>query len=103
LVDNLSRDVRHAVRQFRRAPAFAALAVLCLGVGIGVNTAIFGVINSVILRPMAVTDPEQLVTISRSEDTRWSYPTYRDFQTRSTMGQAADDRRDRRRGLGLEL
>lgn len=85
LVDDLGRDLRHAFRQLRRAPGFAALAVLCLGLGIGVNTAIFGVISSVMLRPMPVADPEHLILINRGEDTAWSYPTYQDFQDRTRV------------------
>lgn len=83
LADDLVRDVRYVLRQLRRSPGFALLAVVCLGLGIGVNTAIFGVINSVLLRPMPVADPERLIVISRGERTAWSYPDYRDFRDRS--------------------
>ena len=83
VIDDFARDVRYAFRQLRRAPGFAALAVLCLGLGIGVNTAIFGVINAVILRPMPVADPERLILFTRGQDTAWSYPAYRDFRDRS--------------------
>ncbi len=83
VVNDLGRDVGYAFRQFRRAPGFAVLAVLCLGLGIGVNTAIFGVMTSVLLRPMPVVDPQRLIAISRGESTAWSYPTYRDLQGRS--------------------
>ncbi|MPZ20555.1 MAG: FtsX-like permease family protein [Luteitalea sp.] len=82
-VDDLVRDVQYATRQLRRSPGFALLAMLCLGLGIGVNTAIFGVINSVLLRQMPVADPERLIVISRGERTAWSYPDYRDFRDRS--------------------
>ncbi|MGH9175221.1 MAG: ABC transporter permease, partial [Vicinamibacterales bacterium] len=85
VVNDFGRDVRYAFRQFRRAPGFAVLAVLCVGLGIGVNTAIFGVISSVMLRPMPVVDPDRLILISRGEGTAWSYPTYRDFHSRSRV------------------
>ncbi len=84
-IGDLGRDVRYALRQFRRAPGFAFLAVLCLGLGIGVNTSIFGVINSVLLRPMQVVEPERLVRVARGETAPWSYPVYREVQARSRL------------------
>jgi putative ABC transport system permease protein len=83
VIQDLGRDVRHAFRQFGRAPGFAAVAVVCLGLGIGVNTAIFGVMSAVLLRPMPVAHPEELVAIARGEDAGWSYPVSRDFAERS--------------------
>lgn len=85
LVDDLGRDVRYAVRQVRRAPGFALLAMLCLGLGIGANTSIFGVINWVLLRPMPVNEPDRLLLVSRSEGAALSYPAYRDFRARTGM------------------
>ncbi len=83
VVNDLGRDVRHAFRQFRRAPGFAVVAVLCLGLGIGVNTSIFGVINSVMLRPLPVAAPDRLVLVGRGAGPAWSYPVYRDVQART--------------------
>lgn len=80
---DVGRDLRLASRQFRRAPGFAALAVLCLGLGIGVNTSIFGVVNSVLLRPMHVNEPEQLVRLGRGESSPWAYPVFGTVQSRS--------------------
>lgn len=85
LVDAFGRDVRYAARQVRRSPGFALLAVLCLGLGIGVNTAIFGVINAFLLRPMPVPEPERLLTISRGEGRALSYPAFREFQARTRL------------------
>ena len=57
--------------------------MLCLGLGIGVNTSIFGVVSAVMLRPLPVAVPERLVWISRSDRTPWSYRAYRDVRDRS--------------------
>ena len=63
VVDHLSRDVRHAARRLRRDWRFTAAAVLILGLGIGVNAAIFSVINAVLFRPQTVVNPDTLVDI----------------------------------------
>ena len=55
------RDVLYSLRQFAKAPGFAFLAVLCLGLGIGVNASIFSVLNSLYWRPLPVVAPERLV------------------------------------------
>ena len=82
-LSHLGRDLRHGLRQFRRSPGFSALAVLCLGLAIGVNTSIFGVLNSVLLRPMPVQQPERLIVVSRGDTASFSYPTYREFRDRN--------------------
>ncbi len=80
LVADLGRDLRYAVRQMRRAPAFAALAMICLGLGIGVNVAIFSVINAVVLRPLPVIDADRLIRISRGDQPVLTYANYQQLR-----------------------
>jgi hypothetical protein len=57
------KDIQYAFRTLLRERGFASMAILSLAVGIGANTAIFSVVNGVLLRPLPYRDPEQLVTI----------------------------------------
>jgi hypothetical protein len=64
LVDDLVRDIGYGLRSLRREPAFALVAILTLALGIGANTAIFSVVDAVMLRPLPVDHPERLVLFS---------------------------------------
>jgi predicted permease len=75
------QDVRYAVRQLAAHPGFTAVAVLSLGLGIGANTAIFGLIDHVMLRLLPVRNAEELLVIPR----RFSYPRFEDLRRRNTV------------------
>ena len=61
--DTLSRDVRHGLRTLRHNPVFTIAALLTIAIGIGANTAVFSVVNSVLLKPLPYPKPEQLVAV----------------------------------------
>jgi predicted permease len=79
-LDELRADLRHAFRTIRRSPGFAAITILSLALGIGANTAIFGVFDAVMLRLLPVRDPKQLVFVHMVGNTGRDGPPYPFFE-----------------------
>jgi predicted permease len=85
--DDLRRDVRFGLRSLGRSPGFAAVAILCLALGIGANAAIFSVVNAVLLRPLPYPEADHLVRVYESFPGGMygsvSVPNYRDWLAQS--------------------
>jgi putative ABC transport system permease protein len=98
MMQNLKQDLVYALRQLRRSPGFAAVAVMTLALGIGANTAIFSLLDQALLRALPVEHPEQLVVLEGTGkaweggssshggdiEAYFSYPMYRDLMTKAS-------------------
>ena len=90
----LTQDLRFAVRSLRRNPAYAAVAVVTLGLGLGANTAIYSVVNATMVRPLPIEEPDRIVVATKSRLDRrgpTSAPNFLDWreQTESLEGLSA--------------
>ena len=92
-LDALARDLRYALRGLARRPGFAAVAIATLALGLGANTAIFGLLYNVVLRPLPYPDAERLVKVNLTlqsdrrgvRDVAFSYPKYQDLKRLNTV------------------
>ncbi len=81
--DQLRQDLRFAGRMLRRDPAFTAVAVLSLALGVGANTVVFSVVNSLLLKPLAIASPASVYTVEDRRFPSQSFPNYRDLRDRN--------------------
>ena len=81
MAETLLKDIRYALRWMARSPGFSAVAILSLGLGVGVNTAMFSLVDSLLFRPLPVTSPETLVDVftTGGDGDEYATSSYQDF------------------------
>jgi predicted permease len=91
IMEKLWQDIRYALRVIAKSPGFTTAAVLTLALGIGANTAIFSVVNAVLLRPLPYPQPEQIVSVYDVQpnygNAPMSYPEFADWRDKSQVFQ----------------
>src|ERR687894_2024115 len=94
----LLQDLRYGARMLWKSPGFTVVAILALALGIGANTALFSVVNAVLLRPLPYKDPNRLVIMwekAPTQDTSVSYPNFQDWRDQNqSLEEIAAFRRD---------
>jgi predicted permease len=106
-VERVWRDVRYAARTLRRSPVFSLVAIITLALGIGANTAIFSVVNVVMLRALPVERPHELIALAtmypNDSEAMFSYPAYRQFaDVAATVAEAIAASRVRRDAITID-
>ncbi|MCH7603210.1 MAG: ABC transporter permease [Planctomycetes bacterium] len=88
-MNNLLNDLKFAIRNLSKSPGFVAVAIITLALGIGLNTAIFSVVNMLLFRPLPYDNADRIVAVFRTDfetarTLRWSYPHFEDYRDELT-------------------
>jgi predicted permease len=84
-LETFIQDVRYGGRMLRRSPSFAAIAILSIALGVGINAVVFGVLNALLFKPLPhVESPDRVVFVQPERASTMSFPNYRDLRDRNT-------------------